>query len=140
MEKDFLNKLKTKCNKNNIDLDVESEEVGNIQLNLTYNGTVFNLQCYEYNNKLETSFAIITLFIKGREYNCEDYSFVDIDYSDVYDTVDNAISEIMDTILNCNVRRMALRIINSFESFIEGMSEEEMDVLLSYIPRKYDLY
>ena len=140
MEKEFLNKLKIECNKNNIDLDVESEKQGDIQLNLTYNGAVFNLQCYEHKNKLYATFTIITLFIKGSEYNYEDYSFVDKDYSDVYDTVDNAISEIIDTILNCNVRRTALRIINNFESFIEDMSDEEMDILLSYISRQYDLH
>lgn len=140
MEKEFLNKLKTECSKNNIDLDVESEEQGDIQLNLTYNGTVFNLQCYEHNNKLDAMFTIITLFIKGREYYYEECNFVDKDYSNVYDTVDNAISEIIDTILNCNVRRTALRIINTFESFIEDMSDEEMDILLSYISRTYNLY
>ena len=82
--------------------------------------------------------SIVNMSIKGKDYNWETYSFVDIDYSDSYDTVEQAIEEVIDTVLNCDERRKAMKVINSFESFVDGMSEDDMSILLSYVKNNYD--
>lgn len=79
------------------------------------------------------------MIIKGEEYNYEDYSFVDIDYTSSYNTVDEAVEEVTDAIINSDVRRKAIKIINSFESFIEDMKQDDLDILLSYIRNNYNL-
>ena len=38
----------------------------------------------------------------------------------------------------CDDRRKVLKIINSFESFIEDMPEEDLGVLIAYIKNTYD--
>ena len=92
-----------------------------------------------YNNKLEIPLSIVSMTIKGKEYGYETYSFVDIDYTDSYNTVDEAIEEVTDTVINSDNRRKALKIISSFESFIEDMKQDDLDILLSYIKNNYDL-
>ena len=135
MEKEFLDKLKSKCNSLGIDIDI----LGDSELLLIYNGTTFNMQYYMYNNKLEIPLSIVSMTIKGKEYGYETYSFVDIDYTDSYNTVDEAIEEVTDTVINSNNRRKVLKIISSFESFIEDMKQDDLDILLSYIKNNYDL-
>ena len=135
MEKEFLDKLKSKCNSLGIDIDI----LGDSELLLIYNGTTFNMQYYMYNNKLEIPLSIVSMTIKGKEYGYETYSFVDIDYTDSYNTVDEAIEEVTDTVINSDNRRKALKIISSFESFIEDMKQDDFNVLLSYIKNNYDL-
>ena len=135
MEKEFLDKLKSKCNSLGIDIDI----LGDSELLLIYNGTTFNMQYYMYNNKLEIPLSIVSMTIKGKEYGYETYSFVDIDYTDSYNTVDEAIEEVTDTVINSDNRRKALKIISSFESFIEDMKQDDLNVLLSYIKNNYDL-
>ena len=135
MEKEFLDKLKNKCNSLGIDIDI----LGDSELLLIYNGTTFNMQYYMYNNKLEIPLSIVSMTIKGKEYGYETYSFVDIDYTDSYNTVDEAIEEVTDTVINSDNRRKALKIISSFESFIEDMKQDDLDILLSYIKNNYDL-
>lgn len=78
--------------------------------------------------------------IKGKEYGYETYNFVDIDYTDYYDTVDDAVEEITDIVVNSNNRRKVLKVVNSFESFIEDMKQDDLDILLSYIKNNYDSY
>lgn len=135
MEKEFLDKLKSKCNSLGIDIDI----LGDSELLLIYNGTTFNMQYYMWNNKLEIPLSIVSMTIKGKDYGYEAYSFVDIDYTDSYDTVNEAIEEVTDVVVNSNDRRKVLKIINSFESFIEDMKQDELDILLSYIKNNYDL-
>ena len=135
MEKEFLDKLKNRCNNLGIDIDI----LGDSELLLIYNGTTFDIQYYVYNNKLEIPLSIVSMDIRGKEYGYETYSFVDVDYTDSYDTVDNAVEEIIDIVVNSNNRRKALKVINSFESFIEDMKQEDLDILLSYIKNNYDL-
>ena len=135
MEKEFLNKLKIRCASLGIDIDIS----GDSELLLTYNGTIFDMQYYVWNTKLEIPLSIVSMIIKGEEYNYEDYSFVDIDYTSSYNTVDEAVEEVTDAIINSDVRRKALKVINSFESFIEDMKQEDLDILLSYIKNNYDL-
>ena len=135
MEKEFLDKLKNKCNSLGIDIDI----LGDSELLLIYNGTTFNMQYYMYNNKLEVPLSIVSMTIKGKEYGYETYSFVDIDYTDSYNTVDEAIEEVTDTVINSDNRRKVLKIISSFESFIEDMKQDDLNVLLSYIKNNYDL-
>ena len=135
MEKEFLDKLKNKCNSLGIDIDI----LGDSELLLIYNGTTFNMQYYMYNNKLEIPLSIVSMTIKGKEYGYETYSFVDIDYTDSYNTVDEAIEEVTDTVINSDNRRKVLKIISSFESFIEDMKQDDLDILLSYIKNNYDL-
>ena len=135
MEKEFLDKLKNKCNSLGIDIDI----LGDSELLLIYNGTTFNMQYYMYNNKLEIPLSIVSMTIKGKEYGYETYSFVDIDYTDSYNTVDEAIEEVTDTVVNSDNRRKVLKIISSFESFIEDMKQDDLNVLLSYIKNNYDL-
>lgn len=135
MEKEFLDKLKSKCNSLGIDIDI----LGDSELLLIYNGTTFNMQYYMYNNKLEIPLSIVSMTIRGKEYGYETYSFVDIDYTDSYNTVDEAIEEVTDTVINSDNRRKALKIISSFESFIEDMKQDDLNVLLSYIKNNYDL-
>lgn len=135
MEKEFLDKLKNKCNSLRIDIDI----LGDSELLLIYNGTTFNMQYYMYNNKLEIPLSIVSMTIKGKEYGYETYSFVDIDYTDSYNTVNEAIEEVTDTVINSDNRRKALKIISSFESFIEDMKQDDLNVLLSYIKNNYDL-
>lgn len=135
MEKEFLDKLKSKCNSLGIDIDI----LGDSELLLIYNGTTFNMQYYMYNNKLEIPLSIVSMTIKGKEYGYETYSFVDIDYTDSYNTVDEAIEEVTDTVINSDNRRKVLKIISSFESFIEDMKQDDLDILLSYIKNNYDL-
>ena len=92
-----------------------------------------------YNNKLEVPLSIVNMIIKGKEYRYEDYNFVDVNYTDFYNTVDEAVDEVTDAVVNSDVRRKALKVINSFESFIEDMKQDDLDILLSYIKNNYDL-
>lgn len=135
MEKEFLDKLKTRCNSLGIDIDT----LGDSEILLIYNGTTFNMQYYVYNNKLEVPLSIVSMTIKGKEYGYEDYDFVDVDYTDTYNTVDEAVEEVTDAVVNSDVRRKALKVINSFESFIEDMKQDDLNILLSYVKNNYDL-
>lgn len=135
MVKEFLNKIKDICKTHNIDIEVLCED----EIQLTYNGITFDLQYYEsYDNKLEVPLTVVSMLIKGKEYGYEEYDFIDIDYSSSYDTVEEAIIEVMDTILNCDARRKIVKIINSFESYIEDMTEKDLKILMSYIKNTYD--
>ena len=134
-EKEFLEKLKNRCNSLGIDIDM----LGDSEILLIYNGTTFNMQYYMYNNKLEVPLSIVNMIIKGKEYRYEDYNFVDVNYTDSYNTVDEAVDEVTDAVINSDVRRKALKVINSFESFIEDMKQDDLDILLSYIKNNYDL-
>ena len=135
MEKEFLDKLKTRCNSLGIDIDI----LGDSEILLIYNGTTFNMQYYVYNNKLEVPLSIVNMTIKGKEYGYEDYNFVDVDYTDFYKTVDEAVDEVTDIVVNSDIRRKALKVINSFESIIEDMKQDDLNILLSYIKNNYDL-
>lgn len=135
MEKEFLDKLKNRCNSLGIDIDI----LGDSELLLIYNGTTFNMQYYVNNNKLEIPLSIVSMDIRGKEYGYETYSFVDVDYTDSYDTVDEAVIEVVDAVINSDNRRKVLRIVNSFESFIEDMNQDDLDILFSYIKNNYDL-
>ena len=135
MEKEFLDKLKTRCNSLGIDIDI----LGDSEILLIYNGTTFNMQYYVYNNKLEVPLSIVSMTIKGKEYGYEDYDFVDVDYTDFYKTVDEAVDEVTDIVVNSDIRRKALKVINSFESIIEDMKQDDLNILLSYIKNNYDL-
>ena len=135
MEKEFLDKLKNRCDSLGIDINI----VGNSDLLLIYNGTTFYMEHYIWNNKLEVPLTIVSMNIKGKEYGYETYSFVDVDYTDSYDTVDEAVTEVVDAVINSDNRRKVLRIVNSFESFIEDMKQGDLDILFSYIKNNYDL-
>ena len=137
MEKEFLDKLKNKCDSLGIDIDI----LGDSELLLIYNGTTFNMQYYVWDNKLEIPLSIVSMTIKGKEYGYETYDFVDIDYGDfTYDTVNDAVEEVTDIVVNSDDRRKALKVINSFESFIEDMKQDDLNILLSYVRNKYNLY
>ena len=135
MEKEFLEKLKNRCNSLGIDIDM----LGDSEILLIYNGTTFNMQYYVYNNKLEVPLSIVSMIIKGKKYGYEDYDFVDVDYTDSYNTVNEAVEEVTDVVVNSDVRRKALKVINSFESFIEDMKQNDLNILLSYIKNNYEL-
>ena len=135
MEKEFLEKLKNRCNSLGIDIDI----LGDSELLLIYNGTTFDVQYFMYNNTLEVPLTIVSMTIKGKEYGHEDYDFVDVDYTDSYNTVDEAVEEVTDAVVNSDVRRKALKVINSFESFIEDMKQDDLKILLSYVKNNYDL-
>ena len=135
MEKEFLDKLKTRCNSLGIDIDM----LGDSELLLIYNGTTFDVQYFMYNNTLEVPLTIVSMTIKGKEYGYEDYDFIDVDYTDSYNTVDEAVEEVTDAVVNSDVRRKALKVINSFESFIEDMKQDDLNILLSYVKNNYDL-
>ena len=135
MEKEFLDKLKTRCNSLGIDIDMLDDS----ELLLIYNGTTFDVQYFMSNNKLEVPLTIVSMTIKGKEYGYEDYDFVDVDYTDSYNTVDDAVEEVTDAVVNSDVRRKALKVINSFESFIEDMKQDDLNILLSYVKNNYDL-
>ena len=135
MEKEFFTELKKNCNIHGIDVDVICDG----DIHLIYNGTTFDVQWYEdYDGKLSVPMSIVTMSIRGKEYNWETYSFVDIDFTDTYDTVNEAVIEVIETILRSDDRRKVLKIINSFESFIEDMSEDDLEVLICYIKNTYD--
>ena len=136
MRTELLNKLKNRCDNLGIDIYILADS----ELLLIYNGTTFHMEYYIWNNKLEVPLSIVSMNIKGKEYGYEIYNFVDIDYTDSYDTVDEAVEEITDIVVNSNNRRKALKVINSFESFIEDMKQEDLDILLNYIKNNYDLY
>lgn len=136
MEKEFLNKLKYVCHSLGIDIDILTDSV----LLLIYNGTTFHMEYFVNNNKLEIPLSIVSIAIKGKEYGYEDYDFVDVDFTDSYDTVNDAVEEVTDAVVNSDVRRKALKVINSFESFIEDMKQDDLNILLSYIRNNYDLY
>ena len=135
MEKEFLEKLKNRCNSLGIDIDM----LGDSEILLIYNGTTFNMQYYVYNNKLEVPLSIVSMTIKGKKYGYEDYDFVDVDYTDSYNTVNEAVEEVTDVVINSDVRRNALKVINSFESFIEDIKQNDLNILLSYIKNNYEL-
>lgn len=134
MEQEFLDKLKNRCNSLGIDIDI----LGDSELLLIYNGTTFNMQYYMWDDKLEVPLSIVSMNIKGKEYGYETYDFVDIDYTDSYDTVNDAVEEVTDAVVNSDDRRKALKIINSFESFIEDMKQDDLNILLSYIRNNYN--
>ena len=133
-EKTFFDKLKNKCDSLGIDIDI----LGDSELLLIYNGTTFNMQYYVWDNKLEVPLSIVSMTIKGKEYGYETYGFVDIDYTDSYNTIEEAVEEITDVVVNSDDRRKALKVINSFESFIEDMKQDDLDILLSYIKNNYN--
>ena len=135
MEKEFLDKLKTRCNSLGIDIDMLDDS----ELLLIYNGTTFDVQYFMSNNKLEVPLTIVSMTIKGKEYGYEDYDFVNVDYTDSYNTVNEAVEEVTDAVVNSDVRRKALKVINSFESFIEDMKQDDLNILLSYVKNNYDL-
>ena len=135
MKKEFLEKLKNRCNSLGIDIDM----LGDSELLLIYNGTTFDVQYFMSNNKLEVPLTIVSMTIKGKEYGYEDYDFIDVDYTDSYNTVDEAVEEVTDAVVNSDVRRKALKVINSFESFIEDMKQDDLNILLSYVKNNYDL-
>ena len=134
MEQEFLDKLKNRCDSLGIDIDI----LGDSELLLIYNGTTFNMQYYMWDDKLEVPLSIVSMNIKGKEYGYETYDFVDIDYTDSYDTVNDAVEEVTDAVVNSDDRRKALKIINSFESFIEDMKQDDLNILLSYIRNNYN--
>jgi hypothetical protein len=135
MEKEFFTELKKNCNIHGIDIDILCDE----EIHLIYNGTTFDVQCCEYDGKLEIPLSIVSMSIKGKDYNYDDvYSFVDIDFTDTYNTVNEAVEDVIDIVLNSDDRRKVLKIINSFESFIEDMPEDDLEVLISYIKNTYD--
>ena len=134
MEKEFFTELKKKCNIHGIDIDIICDE----EINLIYNGTTFDVQCCEYDGKIDVPISIVSMSIKGKDYDWETYSFVDIDFTDTYNTVNEAVEDVIDIVLNSDDRRKVLKIINSFESFIEDMPEDDLDVLISYIKNTYD--
>ena len=105
---------------------------------MIYNGTTFNLQYFVWDNKLEIPLSIVKMNIKGKEYEYNTYDFVDRDYTNSYDTVNKAVEEVTDIVINSNERRKALKVINSFESFIEDMKQDDLDILLSYIKNNYN--
>lgn len=135
MEKEFFTELKKSCNIHGIDIDIICDE----EIQLIYNGTTFDVQCYEYDGKLEVPISIVSMSIKGKDYDYDVYSFVDIDFTDTYNTVNEAVEDVIDIVLNSDDRRKALKVINSFESFIEDMKQDDLDILLSYIRNNYDL-
>ena len=134
MEKEFFTELKKKCNIHGIDIDIICDE----EINLIYNGTTFDVQCCEYDGKIDVPISIVSMSIKGKDYDWETYSFVDIDFTDTYNTVNEAVEDVIDIVLNSDDRRKVLKIINSFESFIEDMPEDDLEVLISYIKNTYD--
>lgn len=137
MEKEFLNKLKNRCYSLGIDIDILTDS----ELLLIYNGTTFHMEYFVRDSILEVLLSIVSMTIKGKDYGYEDYSFVDIDYGDnFYATINEAVEEIVDIVVNSDVRRKALKVINSFESFIEDMKQDNLNILLSYIRNNYDLY
>ena len=97
------------------------------------------MQYYVNNNKLEIPLSIVSMDIRGKDYGYETYSFVDVDYTDSYHTVHDAATEVIDAVINSDNRRKVLRIVNSFESFIEDMKRDDLDILFSYIKNNYDL-
>ena len=133
-EKAFFDKLKNKCDSLGIDIDILCDE----EIQLIYNGTTFDVQCYEYDGKLEVPISIVSMSIKGKDYDYDVYSFVDIDFTDRYNTVNEAVEDVIDVVLNSDDRRKALKVINSFESFIEDMKQDDLDILLSYIRNNYN--
>lgn len=135
MEKEFFTELKKNCNIHGIDIDILCDE----EIQLIYNGTTFDVQCCEYDGKLEVPFTIVSMSIKGKDYDYDVYSFVDIDFTDTYNTVNEAVEDVIDVVLNSDDRRKALKVINSFESFIEDMKQDDLDILLSYIRNNYNL-
>lgn len=136
MVKEFFDKLKIRCDSLGIDIDI----LGDSTSLLIYNGTTFHMEYYVSDNKLEIPLSIVSMTIKGKRYGYETYSFVDVDYTDSYDTVDDAVVEVTDVVVNSNDRRNAIRVINSFESFIEDMKQSDLDTLLCYIRNNYNLY
>ena len=134
MEKEFFTELKKKCNIHGIDIDIICDE----EIQLIYNGTTFDVQCCEIDGKLDIPISIVNMSIKGKDYDWETYSFVDIDFTDTYNTVNEAVEDVIDIVLNSDDRRKVLKVINSFESFIEDMSEDDLRVLFSYIKNNYN--
>ena len=134
MEKEFFTELKKNCNIHGIDIDIIYDD----EIQLIYNGTTFDVQCYEFDGKLEVPISIVSMSIKGKDYDYDVYSFVDIDFTDSYNTVNEAVEDVIDIVLNSDDRRKVLKVINSFESFIEDMSKDDLGVLISYIKNQYD--
>ena len=134
IEKEFFTELKKKCNIHGIDIDIICDE----EIQLIYNGTTFDVQCCEIDGKLDIPISIVNMSIKGKDYDWETYSFVDKDFSDTYNTGNEAVEDVIDIVLNSDDRRKVLKVINAFESFVEDMSEDDMGVLISYIKNTYD--
>lgn len=142
MEKEFFTELKKNCNIHGIDIDIIHDNVDvecDDEIFLIYNGTTFEVQFYEIDEKLQVSVYITCMNIKGKEYDYETYNFVDkFLLEDAYDTTNDAVEDVIDIVINSDDRRKVLKIINSFESFIEDMEQDDLDILLSYIENKYD--
>jgi hypothetical protein len=133
MNAEFLKKLEEACLKNSIDI---TENWGE-ELILMYRGTTFNLQCWEEEDGLNTSLTVTDVIVKGKTFNYQTYPFIDVDLSGKPSTnIDDVLYEIIEAILDCNIRQRVVKLVNMWDSFIEDIPLEDQEMLKSYIKYK----
>lgn len=133
MNAEFLKKLEEACLKNSIDIIENWGE----ELILMYRGTTFNLQCWEEGDELNTSLTVTEVIVKGKTFDHQTYPFIDRDLSgESSNNIDDVIYEIIEAILDCDLRQNVVKLVNLWDSFIEDIPLEEQEMLKSYIKYK----
>lgn len=134
MNAEFLKKLEEDCLKNSIDIIANWGE----EFILMYRGTTFNLQCWEEKDELNTSLTVTEVIVKGKTLNYQTYPFIDLDLSGKpSNNIDDVLYEIIEAILDCDIRQRVVKLVNLWDSFIGDIPLEDQEMLKSYI--KYEL-
>lgn len=133
MNAEFLKKLEEACLKNSIDIIENWGE----ELILMYRGTTFNLQCWEEGDELNTSLTVTEVIVKGKTFDYQTYPFIDRDLSgESSNNIDDVIYEIIEAILDCDIRQRVVKLVNLWDSFIDDIPLEDQEMLKSYIKYK----
>ena len=133
MNAEFLKKLEEACLKNSIDI---TENWGE-ELILMYRGTTFNLQCWEDEDGLNTSLTVTEVIVKGKTFDYQTYPFIDRDLSgESSNNIDDVIYEIIEAILDCDIRQRVVKLVNLWDSFTDDIPLEDQEMLKSYIKYK----
>lgn len=134
MNVEFRKKLIEICIKEGIDISNDCENY----ITLSYLCMDFTIEYYMYKNSFYVNGGLTTVYVKGKEYDYNDYSIIgmyELEDSS-YKSVDEAIDEVIDFIKSCNVRKRMLSAINSIESLIEDSEDKEF--LIEYMKSSYD--
>jgi hypothetical protein len=134
MISEFRKKLEEICVEKGFDI-IDSEDEYVI---ISYAYMTFTVEPYMYNNTFNMGSSLASVYIKGREYECNDYDIIasyELEYSE-YENINNAIDELIYFIESCNVRKRMLSAINAVDSLIKD--SDDADFIISYINNTYE--
>ena len=134
MNLEFYKKLIEICSKERIDISNDCEDY----VTLSYLYMDFAVEYYMYEGSFYVNGGLTSVYVKGKDYDYNDYSIIGMyELKDSkYNSVDEAVNEVIDFVKNCDVRKRMLSAINSIESLLED--SEEKQFLIEYIKSSYD--